>query len=439
MVGEERVLEILDRVLRASPGDQTEVRFSSSDNSLTRYANSLIHQNVSERNVRLTVKVYLGKKMGAFSTNRLDDESVMGAVKGAADIARFSPENPEFVSLPGPRPLPSVKSCFESTAEATPEVRAENVLKIINRAKRSGFEAAGAHLTNISETAVGNSLGVMAYGKATSADLTCVIMSDEGSGFARASSRDLSRIDGEKVAEEAALRCELNRKGVDLEPGEYPVILEPYAVGELFSFLGGAFSAAAHFEGRSPLSGRMGSLVISPLLSVVDDGLDPEGMPFPFDGEGQPKSRIVLVEDGRAKNVVYDSFSAFREGKKESTGHGSGWGGGSPSNMFVTGSKVVGREDLLSGLDEGVLVTRFHYVRTVHSQKTMITGMTRDGTFLVENGKIKGAVKNLRFTESILRALEGVVGVSEDRQLCGNVMVPALHLEKFNFTGQADH
>lgn len=440
MVGKERALDIVDKAIKASPGDQTEVRLTSYQNQLTRYANSVIHQNVAESNARLSVKVYLGKKMGRAGTNKLDDASILRTVNLAAAIARVSPENPEFISLPGPRPLEDALCYFEETAQATPEVRAENVLKVIERAARSGFEAAGAHPTYVSETAIGNSLGVRAYGASTSADLTCVVLSEDGSGFARASSRNLSDIDAEQIGEEATCRCEMNRRQVDLEPGEYAVILEPYAVAELISFLSGSFSALSYQEGRSPLCGKMGTQIMSPLITIYDDGLDPLGAPFPFDGEGQPKSGIVLVQDGVARNVVYDSFSAFREGKKESTGHG-GYSGGYPSNLFVCAAPGadVSREELLGGLKRGILVTRFHYVRTVHSQKTIITGMTRDGTFLVEDGKITGAIRNLRFTESILRALGSVEAVGRERKLLGSTVAPAMRLGKFNFTGQAGH
>ncbi len=445
MVGRERALEIVDKALKASHADQTEVRLAGYQAHLTRYANSVIHQNVSETNARLSVKVFLGKKMGRAGTNRLDEQSIFNTVKQAMELARVSSENPEFVALPGPRAIQEIQCYFDSAAKATPELRADNVMRVIARAGSSGFEAAGAHSTSINEVAVGNSLGVRAYGASTAADLTCVVLSDEGSGFARASGRDLEDIDPDKVADEAASRCAINRNQIALEPGEYAVVLEPYAVADLVSFLSGmGFSALAYQEGRSFLCGKMGTQIMSPLITIWDDGLDSRGAPFPFDAEGQPKSKVVLVENGVARNLLYDSFSAFKEGKKQSTGHAGYYPGGSASNLFVTGvpSKTVSREDLISGLNRGILVTRFHYVRSVHSQKTIITGMTRDGSFLVEDGKIMGAIKNMRFTESILRALGSAEAVGREMKLLGasrSVVAPAMRLGTFNFTGQAGH
>ncbi|MFA6655536.1 MAG: TldD/PmbA family protein [Bacillota bacterium] len=440
--GRERSLEIVEEVLKLSRADQTEVRLTGFQSSLTRYANSVIHQNVDEINARLSVKAYVGKKMGSVSTNRLDKESIAKTVERALELAELSPENPEFVSLPGPRPIPEAQCYFESTAAATPYDRADNVMEVIAEANKAGFQAAGAHSTGVNEIAVGNSLGVRAYGKSTSAELTCVIMSDEGSGYAQASSRDIANIDAAQVAEEAVRRCLMNKNQIAIEPGEYAVFLEPYAVAEMVSFLSSmGFSAVSYQEGRSFLCGKLGTEIVSPLINICDDGLDPRGAPFPFDGEGQPKSRVALVEQGVAKNLLYDSFAAFKEGKKESTGH---YPRGMASNLFLYAlpEDSVSQEELMSGVKRGILVTRFHYVRSVHTQKTIITGMTRDGTFLIEDGQVVSALKNLRFTESILNALRSTEGVGREQKLIGtsySVVAPALRLGKFNFTGQAEH
>ena len=445
MVGKERALEIVERALKASPADQTEVRLTGYQSRLTRYANSVIHQNVSETNARLSVKAFFGKKMGRAGTNKLDRDSILRTVKQAVELAKLSPENSEFVSLPGPRPIEEIPCWFESTASAGPEARAGNVIKVINRAGKSGFEAAGAHSTSTNEIAVGNSLGVRAYGASTSTDLTCVVLSGAGSGFAQASSRDLLDIDAGKVAEEAISRCAMNKGQIALVPGEYAVVLEPYAVADLVSFLSGmGFSALSYQEGRSFLCGKLGTQIMSPLITIWDDGVDPAGAPFPFDSEGQPKSKVVLVENGVARNVVYDSFAAFKEGKEQSTGHAGYYPGGSASDLFLSGTpgNTPARQEPISGLERGILVTRFHYVRTVHSQKTIITGMTRDGTFLVEDGKITGAIKNMRFTESILRALSSTEAVGREQRLIGtvrSVVAPSMRLGTFNFTGQAGH
>ncbi len=441
MVGSERILEILEKVLKDCAGDQAEARIVASDSQLTRYANSVIHQNVAETSARLSIRIYIGKKMGRAGTNDLSPESVQRIAKRAFEIAKISPENPEFVSLPGPGEIPEVKSYFESTANAGPDLRADNVLAIIKGAKAKGFQAAGAHSTSVREMGVANTLGVRAYGASTAADLTCVILSDEGSGYAQGSSRDIAKIDAASIAREAIERCAMNKSQESVEPGEYVVLLEPYAAAELVSNLASlGLSARMYQDGQSFLSGNMGKDLMSPAVTIWDDGLDPDGAPFPFDIEGQPKKRVSLIDKGRGVGVVYDSFAAFREGLKESTGHAGGYGS-SPANVFVAPGERS-REELLKSISRGVLVTRFHYVRSVHSQKTIITGMTRDGTFLIQDGKIRSAVKNLRFTQSVVGCLAAAREFSKERRLLGvdrSVVTPAMLLEKFNFTGRAEH
>jgi predicted Zn-dependent protease len=435
VVGREKALDLLDQALKACPRDgQAEALLTGQDHSLTRYANSTIHQNVSETNATLSVRMYLGKKMGRAVTNVLTRESVKKAAETAAALARLAPENPEFVSLPGPRPVPAVASYVEATARADAGQRADNVLKVIAKAAAGGYQAAGAHSTGTSEIAVANSLGVRAYGALTGADLTCVIMSQDGSGYADAVSRDLTRIDAGSVAEEAVQRCATNKDQVALEPGEYTVVLEPYAVDLMISDLSRmGLSARSYQDGQSFLCGNMGKPLMSPSVTIWDDGLDPAGAAFAFDLEGQPKSKVVFIREGVGEGLAYDSFSAFKEGGKESTGHSSGC-----RNLFMAPGDLS-REELIGGVERGVLVTRFHYVRAVHSQRTIITGMTRDGTYLIEGGKVTKAALNMRFTQSIMAALAGVEGLSRDRRTEWSSVVPTVRLARFDFTGRAGH
>lgn len=435
MVGREKALELLEEALKACPREaQAEALLNAHDSSLTRYANSTIHQNVTETNAQLSVRVYLGKKMGRASTNVLDKEPVRKAAETATTLAELAPENPEFVSLPGPRPLPEARSYFDSTANAGPGLRADNVLEVIARASARGFQAAGAHATDRVEIAVASSLGVRAYGAATGAALTCVMLSQDGSGYAGAWSRDVNDIDAGKVADEAVERCSTNRDQVALDPGEYAVVLEPYAVGEMITYLSMlGFSARSYQDGQSFLCGNVGKQIMSPCVSIWDDGLDPTGSPFPFDPEGQPKSKVVFIQDGKGAGVAYDSFAAFKEGQRESTGHYGGC-----RNLFL-GAGDLSREELIGGIEKGVLVTRFHYVRPVHSQRTIITGMTRDGTYLIDGGRVARAAVNMRFTQSIVAALAGVDALGKERKLEGSAVVPAIRLARFDFTGRAGH
>jgi predicted Zn-dependent protease len=432
VVGKDRALEILESALRACDGDQAEVLLQTHDEGFTRYANSAVTQSSVETDARTVIKVIRGRKVGLAATNSLTKDSLREAARWASANAKLSQDNPDFVSLPGPRPLTPVESYSESTAQAGPVYRADNVLKVIRTAAKSGFQAAGVCSTHVVETAVANSLGVRAYQAQTRAHLTCIVTSPEGSGYAETVARDVGQVNASEVAEEAAARCALNCDQLALEPGEYTVVLEPYAVAEMIGYLVYlGFHARSYQDGQSFLCGNLGRQMASPDLTLWDDGLDPAGLPSSFDLEGQPKSRVVLIDKGVASGLAYDSASAFKEGR-QSTGHYGGCG-----NLFIE-EGVVSREELIAGTERGILVTRFHYVRPVHPQKTIITGMTRDGTFLVERGKVTRAIMNMRFTQSILEALARIE-FSRERKILGGGLIPAMRLQKFLFVASAGH
>jgi predicted Zn-dependent protease len=266
---------------------------------------------------------------------------------------------------------------------------------------------------------------------------------DGGSGYAESAAVDVSAIDPAALGREAAAKAKATVGAVSVEPGDYPVVLEEYAVVDLLDMLGYlGFSALAVQEGRSFV--EIGKRVGSDLVSIVDDGEHLSGLPMAFDFEGVPKQRVELVEGGICRGVVYDAQTAAREGRR-STGHGlpaPNSYGPFPINMLMAGG-ATGREELIAGLDRGLLVTRFHYTNPVHPKLAIITGMTRDGTFLVEGGRIVGPVRNLRFTQSYLAALAGVTAVGKERKtlrgFLGGVVVPALRIEAFTFTGATEH
>ncbi len=445
MVGRDVLFWTIDRALECSPGDQTEVVVRASDSYLTRFTNNYIHQNVGERDSSLAVRVIFGKRIGQASTNSLTDQAVRETVAAAARIARLQQPNEEFRSLPGPGPVRSVRAWDDAVAECPAPKRAGAVKAIIDRARAAGVEAAGALSTAAHETAVGNSLGVKAYHPGTVANLSVVMDAGEGrsTGFAGQTSYALAEIDPAAAASEALDRCLSGTGPLQmLGPGSYEVVLQPYAVATMVGVLSRlAFSGRALQEGRSPLCGRIGQRVMSERISIVDDGLDPAGLPVPFDVEGVPKRRLELVAKGVATAVAYDSLTAGREGK-ESTGHATRGGRGpSPANVFLEpGGESL--EQMVGSMRRGLIVTRFHYVNPVHALRTIITGMTRDGTFLVEDGQVKGPVTNLRFTQSILEALSHVEAVGAQRVLVGGmggaILVPALKLGQFNFTGATE-
>jgi predicted Zn-dependent protease len=443
MLGEEKIREITAKVLSLSQADQTEVLVFSDDSQLTRFANSYIHQNVAERDVHVRVRAVVGKRIGVASTNDLSGESLEKVAKTALEVARLQLENPDFISLPEPALIPLVKAFSQATAGFTPEARARAVGGICRRAVENDLVASGAFSTSVQEIAVANSLGVFAYFPTTSADLKTVIMSDDSSGYGASVAWDVEQVDAEAVGAEAVDKALRGRNPREIEPGRYTVILQEYAtedILEMLSYVG--LGALAVQEERSFMCDRFGEQIVGSAISLWDDGLDPRGLPLPFDFEGVPKRRVPLIENGVAMNVVYDSYTAGKEGK-DSTGHGlpaPNTFGPIPINMFMAPGEAT-LEEMIASTERGILVTRFWYTRPVHPKLAIITGMTRDGTFLIEKGEVAYPVKNLRFTQSYLDALSSVemVGritklVRSGFELNGN-HVPALKLGEFEFTG----
>lgn len=443
MLGEARIRELADMALAASTADQTEVVFMGQDSALTRFANSAIHQNVAERDRRLTVRVVKDRRVGVASTNEMSQDAIEAAVAQAELFARFQPEIPDWISLPGPAYIGALDAFEASTAGFTPEQRAEVVEVVCRRAKEKGLNASGAFETGGSELAVANSLGVWAYGRRSGADYVSVIMSDTGSGYAAWAGIDASQINPDALAEEAVDKALRSRQPMDIEPGEYTVILEPYAVADMIFYLAYmGFGAQALLEEQSFMTGRLGERVVDERISIWDDGRDPDGLPLPFDFEGVPKRRVDLIKKGVANAVVWDTRTAAKAGNdQQSTGHAlpvPNTFGPLPLNMFVEAGDAT-YQDMLAQVEEGLWVTRLHYVRAVHPKQTIITGMTRDGTFLIRDGEIVGAVKNLRFTQSILEAFSNLRAVGRDTKLVtgflGAVRVPTVLVDGFTFTG----
>lgn len=441
MLGEEKARSICHKVLSISKADQTEVLLLGYDRQLTRFANSYIHQNVYESDVQLRVRVVIGKKIGVAITNRLDDSSLSQVVENAIAIARLQPENPNFKSLPEPAPIPEIKVFDEKVLSLTPEQKAETVSKICRKARELGLVASGAYNSETFEIAVANSLGLFAYMPGTELSFNTVIMSDTGSGYAAGIGWQMESLNLEALGEEAMQKALKSRNPREIPPGIYPVILQEYAVADMIAtlaYLG--MGALAVQEGRSFMCDNFGKQIMASFVSIWDDGLDPSGLPRPFDFEGVPKQKVVIVEKGVAKNVVYDTYTAGIEGRT-STGHAlpaPNTLGPLPTNLFMaTGSSSL--EEMVASMDKGLLITRFHYTVPVDPKRTVVTGMTRDGTFWVERGEIAYPVKNLRFTQNYVKAFAAAEALSSDTRLIptdmGGVRAPAMKIAEFEFTG----
>ena len=434
----------LEAALRAGAGE-AEALVMAEDASLTRFANSQIHQNVAETNVTINLRCVMGKRVGVASTDRTDAEGLARLAANAAAIVGVVEELDDWAGLPEPTPIEEVAAAYApATAGASPELRADGVRAVIAAADAAGVTAYGSFSTGTETTAVANSKGIRAGGTRTVAQLLTVSMGpDGGTGYAEQAAVDATAIDAAAIGRESAGKARATANAVAIAAGDYPVVLEEYAVVDLLDMLGYlGFSALAVQEERSFV--EIGRRIGSELVSIVDDGRDPAGLPMAFDYEGVAKQRVTLLDAGVCRGVVHDAQTAARAGVT-STGHGlpaPNPYGPFPLNQVMAAGDVP-RDELIAGLDRGLLVTRFHYTNPVHPKLAIITGMTRDGTFLVKGGRIVGPVKNLRFTQSYLAAMAGTVAVARERKtlkgFLGGVVVPALRIDGWTFTGTTEH
>ena len=424
---------------------EAEVLIMAEDSALTRFANSEIHQNVAETNVAVNLRFVNGRRIGVASSSRTDPAGLRALAETAATIARHSAELEDWGGLPEPGPIPQAPVGFaRATSESDPEHRADAAKAVISAADEAGVTAYGSFAVSVETTAVANSRGVRVSGARTSAQLITVCMGpDGGNGYAEAAAVDATTIDAGAIGREAAAKARAPASPAHLDPGDYPVVLDEYAVVDLLDMLGYlGFSALAVQEGRSFY--EPGRRVGSQLVTVVDDGTDPAGLPVAFDYEGVGKQRVTLVEHGVCVDLVYDAETAHRAGRR-STGHGlpaPNPYGPFPVNMLMDAG-TSSREELIGGLERGLLVTRFHYTNPVHPKLAIVTGMTRDGTFLVEGGRIVGPVRNLRYTQSYLDAIARTEAISAERRtlrgFLGGVVVPAIRIASWTFTGATEH
>lgn len=439
MLGEQKLKQIADKVLKYSKAEQTEVLLSVSDNSLTRFANNQIHQNMAWDTIGISVRVIKDKKIGVSSTNNFDEESLKQVVAKATEIASFQQPDPDFVSLSSPK---EYKKVPQDIFKATEQELAEGAHTVISEAQAKSVTASGAYAHDVSEYAIANSLGVWAYYAGSSSNLSTIVMAKNSSGFAADVARDLKEVNAKKVAQIAVTKTLESKNPEDIEPGEYEVILEPQAVSEMMAFFQWyAPNARIYHEQASPLSGKLGQKVFGDNITIIDDPFHPEVFPMPFDFEGYPKEKMIIVEKGILKNIAYDSYTATKY-KAKNTGHAlpaPNTLGPIPLHLYIQeGDKT--RKEMIKSVKRGLLVTRLWYVRVLNPKALNVTGMTRDGTFLIENGKIIKPVKNLRFNQSIPEALNNVIGIENKLTRLASFegemvnLMPTLHIAKWHFT-----
>jgi predicted Zn-dependent protease len=444
MLGQRDSKKICEDVLRRAGNDPAEILLAFEDQSLTRFANNYIHQNVAERNVTLIVRLLRGKRMGLATTNRVDVDGLDKLVDRARVNADVSPEDPDYPGLPEPASYTAVNAFDQSTADNSPEARAKEVGTVCRLTAEKGLNSSGVFSTGINEVVIANTQGLFAYHSSTNADFQIVVTSEEGSGREQGSGWRLSDIQVEPLGRQAIKKAEDGSSPRQVDPGEYIVVLSPYATEDFVNMLNYyGMGAQAVLEGRSWMNDRLGEKVMSDLVDIRDDGLDPDGVPMPFDFEGVPKQRVEIVQKGVVKSPVYDRTTA-RKMEKITTGHAlpptMRTLGPIATNLFMAPGSASTAE-MIRSTERGLYISRFWYTRLVHPRDCVITGMTRDGVFLIEKGELAYPVKDLRFTQSYVEALANVETVGKQTRLLLSefggyaTRVPALKVSRFNFTG----
>ena len=458
MMTPDRAQTLLDKAKKFSSADDIELIVGGGKNALTRFANNTIHQNVAEEGLVISVRTVIDGKTARATTNKSDDESLRRAIKAAEELTRVQERDADLLPMASPNDLPKAPNDapsrkFASTASITPEDRAAAVGKIVDIAKKSNLVTAGIYATSDTFEALVNSRGVNAFHSETKAEISITMLAGDSSGWQKANSPDVANIDARHLAEVSAQKARESAKPIELAPGKYTVILEPAAALDLVGFMFYDFGGQAVLDERSFLSNRIGTKLFGKNITIEENAYHPLQSGAQFDGEGVPRQRVTLVENGVVKNLVYArgtaskmsaSEVAGKVGEVKVTGHGFALPndmGDAPMNIVFSGppagqAKTV--EEMIASTERGVLVTRCWYIREVEPYEKILTGMTRDGTFLIEDGKVRGGVRNFRFNEGLVHLLNNVEQLGTPARASGeeafDMVVPAMKVCDFNFT-----
>ncbi len=462
MLTKEQAGEIFDRIRKFASADEVEVGISGGRFALTRFANNVIHQNVAEENHIVSVRTTFASKTARAFTNRFDDESLRQVVRSSESLAKVQHPDPDLLPMPssdeatgrahGGMRSPQVPSRhFDQTAAITPEFRADGVGKIVEVADRHKLTTAGIFSSAESFEGIFNSRGLSNWHTQTSAEVSITMLAADSSGWQKANSPDVANLDPLMLAETAAKKAVDSAHPREIPAGKYTVILEPAAVLDIVGFMFWDYSGMAILDQRSFLAGRLGTKLFGDNITIWDDVAHPLQTGCPFDGEGMRRQRVALVENGIVKRVVYARATAERMkrseykdkvGPIEATGHGFSLPnemGEMPQNIvFAPPADPQTVAQMIASTERGVLVTRLWYIREVEPFEKILTGMTRDGTFYVENGRVQGGVRNFRLNESLIQMLSNVEAMSVPARSCGeesfDMVVPAMKVRDFNFT-----
>ena len=440
----EQTRALTDRVLSLSKAEETFVAVSGSERASVRFARNTATTSGATTAVSLAITASVGKRSGSVTTAQFDDASLQRALKSAEEIARVSPENPEAMPVLGPQTYAPVTAYFDDVVSATPEWRASSVATAIALSKAKDVVSAGFVETQAAMQAVASSKGLFAYDRFTAADynLTSRTRDGSGSGWASKSFNELRLLQPGALAEAAIGKAAMASNPVAIEPGAYTVVLEPAAVADMLAFMLFSANARQADEGRSFFAkkgggNRVGEQILGETVRIYSDPGHPLAPSISFDNEGLPIVKQTWIEKGVLKDLFYSRFWAQKMGKTPTAG---------PANVIMDGGTST-MADLIAGTERGLLVTRFWYVRPLDPQSLLLTGLTRDGLFLIEKGKVTRPVKNMRWNESPIVALNNVDAMSApERVVSGEgiggsglaLVCPAARIREFRFTSSSD-
>jgi PmbA protein len=465
MLKQDQAAGIFDRINKLSSADEVEVLFSGGSFALTRFANNTIHQNVAEENHVVSVRTVFGGRTARAFTNKFDDDSLRRVVESSEALAKVQHPDPDLLPMPdsreaasspdSPSTVSSPSRHFTQTAAITPQLRAVGVKKIVEVAQKHELTTAGIFSSSDSVEGIFNSRGLSNWHTQTLAEVSITMLAANSSGWQKANSPDVANLDPLVLAEVAAKKAIDSANSMEIPAGKYTVILEPAAVLDLVGFMFSDYSGMAILDQRSFLTGRVGSKLFGENITIWDDVDHPLQTGAPFDGEGMRRQRVLLVENGIVRRVVYaratarhmrrsEHYSAHPDqvGPVAATGHGFALPnemGEMPLNIvFASPQNPQTLAQMISSTERGVLVSRLWYIREVDPYEKIVTGMTRDGTFLVENGRVQRGIRNFRFNQSLIQMLSSVDAMSLPLRACGeesfDMVVPAMRIRDFNFT-----
>ncbi len=430
-------------VLSLSNADQTETLVSSGDRALTRFTHEVSNQNLATSDVAVSVRAIVGGRTGVARTNRLDDGALRDVVERAIEMAHLAPSDPLQPELPRGGPAEAPAGAYDqATADASADVRARMCDDVFRHSESSGYWAAGYAATGSAGLTVANSSGALASFDGTSAGVNVKMNGNDSTGFGEGYAAAAASIDAGHAARIAVEKARTSAAPQSVEPGAWTVVFEPSAVGEMVMYLAEHFSAQSFEEGSSFCSEGLDRKYFGDNVVMWDDYSHPLNPGMPFDYEGQPTQRLSLVDRGVVRNVVTDSYYA-RKLDRPNTGHAlpapNAWGPQAGHLVVAGGEKPV--EQLVAETKRGLLVTRTWYIRTVDRKRAIVTGMTRDGTFLIENGRVTGGVRNLRFNQSLLEMLNRCEFARDQVRTESYhyaLVTPAVKVEGFNFTSTTE-